>query len=225
MNKLVVVLVVLVLAGLCIGGGIVGGSKTTEATSDRAIEDIRDRNLREAARKATTQSVPRADWPCRATANAGKTTWTFEYGTLETCTLPITAHEKAIVGCPTKLRIDVVGEDGKTTTNETAFRYEAGRLVDEKITWKDGLAVAWDNDEFLYAGDGVSTLSETAQSAWSIRDGRLQEVTLRSRGSSPIQLSITTTLTWQGTRLTSLSHLFTSMPEASVLTLEYGCVR
>lgn len=192
------------------------------------IEDIAAKNLREAALHATTHSVPRADWPCGATANGGKTTWIFDYGTLDTCTLPVTVHESAVIGCPTRIRIDVTDDAGETKTSETVYRYEAGHLVDEHITWKDGLAVAHDGDPFLYGGDGFGTLSDTFQSDWTVRDGKLVEVTGRTGVQSALPgMWVTTKLVWQGSRLLSLTHEAsmgeTGATNLGTLTLSYAC--
>ncbi|MEO8706389.1 MAG: hypothetical protein ABI867_40540 [Kofleriaceae bacterium] len=202
---------------------VAGCTPSPEETVGPAIESIQAENLHQAAVQATTRSVPRADWPCGATGNAGKSKWTFEYGALQQCTLPITVHTSAIVGCPTKLRIAVTADDGTTTTNETSFRYEGGRLLQDKITWKDGLAVAWDNDEFLAGTNGVGTFTDTFQSDWTIRDGKLLEFVGRSGPKSALPLSMTMRLSWQGTRLLSLANETSMGSEPSVLTLDYTC--
>ena len=199
----------------------------------QSVEDFKAENEHKAALMATTHSVPRADWPCGATANGGqgkaKTTWIFDYGDVQSCTLPITAHESGVVGCPTRIRIDVTDEEGVTTTHETKFRYENGHLVDEHITWKDGLAVAHDSDPFLYGSDGFGTMSDTFQADWKVHDGKLVEATGRTSVQSVLNGMWTTTkLAWKGSRLISLSHEVaidaeTPAKDVGTLTLAYAC--
>lgn len=174
----------------------------------------------EAAVLATTHSMPRADWPCGGSTADGKSTWTFTYGELASCTLPVIDQESGIVGCPTKRRIDIVGDDGKTTTTEIDYRYENGHLVDDKIEWKDGLAVAWDHDPFLWGSDGIGTSTENFTGDWKIHDGKLYEST-----ASVMQMSLTTKLSWQGTRLISMTHESSVTPDTSTFTLHYDCKR
>jgi hypothetical protein len=174
----------------------------------------------QAAELATTTSLPRANWPCGGISKGGDTTWTFIYGDLDRCTLPISSQEAGIVGCPTKLVTDIVGRDGKVRTTETVFRYERGHLVDPHVTWEDGRAVAYDQLPFVLADDGVRTQTDKFIVDFKLRGGKLVE----EHGHAPDIIAwAKTTLVWSGNRLASLVRTSSNFDGTATMNLTYAC--
>lgn len=149
-------------------------------------------------KSTTARSVPRADWPCAATATRSdglKVTAAFTYGDLAACWIPIVQHLDGVTGCPT--RAVVTAPTGAQTIT---YRYDAaGHLISadaQTYLWKGDVAVgetrASTTSHYQTPGGTAASLV-VASARYRVEGGRLLEK-VAGVGN--------TVLEWNGHRLT-----------------------